>query len=182
MTIDPDDLRAARAQWHWRGQARPPFAASPGPGQESVWDFPRPPALRPVAQRLRVARGVITIAETHAGFCACETTHPPTYYFPRDDVDHRHLRSVAGRTVCEWKGEASYFDVLAGPPLPRAAWCYASPFEDWAAIAGYVAFMPTHLDCFVGDERVRPQPGGFYGGWITSSYTGPFKGEPGVNG
>lgn len=182
MAIDPETLRAARAQWHWRGQARPSFAHEPADGQQSVWDFPRPPALRRVAERLTVKRGDVVIAQTDAGWCACETAHPPTYYFPPDDVDHAHLKKVGGGSFCEWKGEARYWDVLAGDPLPRAAWCYPAPYEAWAPITGYLAFMPTALACFVGDERARPQPGGFYGGWITSRYAGPFKGEPGING
>lgn len=182
MSIDERFLKAARAQWHWRGQQRPSFAHEPAPDQESVWDFPRPPALRKVSDKLRVLRDGVLIAETTDGYCACETAHPPTYYFPPNDVDHGHLRSVPGQTVCEWKGAASYWDVLAGTPLTRAAWCYPTPFEGWGSIAGFIAFMPQDLDCWVGDERVRPQPGGFYGGWITSRYAGPFKGEPGITG
>jgi hypothetical protein len=84
--------------------------------------------------------------------------------------------------MCEWKGRSSLFDVLGGSPLPHAAWSYESPFEDFARIRGFIAFMPTHLDCFVDGERARPQPGGFYGGWITSRFAGPFKGEPGISG
>lgn len=182
MKDDDVHIRRAREQWVWRGQQRPPFAAAPRPGQESVWDFPRPPALRPVHERLIVMRGATTVAATTRGYAAFETAHPPTYYFHPDDVEHHLLQPANGTTVCEWKGEARYFDVLGGPPMARAAWCYPSPFKGWEAIAGHLAFMPQGLVCQVGNERARPQPGGFYGGWITSRYAGPFKGEPGITG
>lgn len=157
------------------------FADEPEPGQESVWDFPRPPVLREHQGLLEVRRAAIVIARTQRGFLVCETAHPPTYYFPREDVLDEHLRASPGSTLCEWKGSAGYFDVLGGEPLHRAAWSYASPFEGFARIRGFIAFMPTRLDCFVDGERARPQPGGFYGGWITSRFAGPFKGEPGIS-
>jgi uncharacterized protein (DUF427 family) len=131
---------------------------------------------------LEVKRGDLTIASTTGGVEVCETAHPPTYYFPPGDVNRELLEPVLGHSFCEWKGEASYFDVLGGTALSRAAWTYAEPFPEFSALAGWVAFMPTHLDCFVDEQKASAQPGGFYGGWITSRFVGPFKGEPGING
>jgi uncharacterized protein (DUF427 family) len=155
-----------------------------GPGQESVWDYPRPPRLEPVAQRLRVVLGGETIADTTSGWRVLETSHPPVYYFPPLDVRSGALISVAGRSLCEWKGVATYFDVTGGGArVRRAAWGYPEPTEPFLPIRDHVAFYPGAMDtCLVGDERVRPQPGGFYGGWITLGIVGPFKGEPGTAG
>ena len=177
-----DRIRAARAQWTFRGQHRPAFAHEPGADQVSVWDFPRPPALREVNGSIEVRRGDVVVARSERGLMVCETAHPPTYYFPRVDVDQRLLQPAPGASFCEWKGAASYFDVLGGPPLARAAWTYEETFSEFQALQGFVAFMPTDLECFVDGERARPQPGGFYGGWITARYAGPFKGEPGISG
>jgi uncharacterized protein (DUF427 family) len=155
-----------------------------GPGQESVWDYPRPPRLERVARRLRVVLGGETIADTTSGWRVLETSHPPVYYFPDRDIRPGALIPVAGRSLCEWKGAATYFDVTSGGArVPRAAWSYPQPTEPFLPIRGYVAFYPGNMDaCYVGDERARPQPGGFYGGWITSEIAGPFKGEPGTEG
>jgi uncharacterized protein (DUF427 family) len=177
-----DRVRAARAQWKWRGQRRPAFAHEPGVGQQSVWDFPRPPLLRTHEGTLEVRRAGAVLARTERGYEVCETAHPPTYYFPPEDVAFEHLRESAGSTFCEWKGAASYFDVLAGSPLARAAWRYREPFAEFLGLRDHLAFMPQGLECFVDGELARPQPGGYYGGWITSRYAGPFKGEPGVGG
>jgi uncharacterized protein (DUF427 family) len=156
----------------------------PGPGQESVWDYPRPPALEPVAKRLRVVFNGVTIAETEAGYAIKETSHPPTYYFPPADVREEHLEPVAGRTLCEFKGEAKYFDVVVGDRrAERAAWCYPSPSPRYGEIAGCYCFYPSKMDaCYVGDERAAPQEGDFYGGWISSGIVGPFKGGTGTMG
>jgi uncharacterized protein (DUF427 family) len=155
-----------------------------GPGQESVWDYPRPPRLERVARRLRVVLGGETIADTTAGWRVLETSHPPVYYLPRSDIGSGTLVAVSGRSVCEWKGTAIYFDVLGGGAHVRAAaWGYPEPTEAFHPIRGHVAFYPKAMDaCFVGDEQAQPQPGGFYGGWITSDIVGPFKGEPGTQG
>ncbi|MCX7893944.1 MAG: DUF427 domain-containing protein [Burkholderiales bacterium] len=156
----------------------------PGPGQESVWDYPRPPRLEPVARRVRVVFGGRTVADSTRALRVLETSHPPTYYVPRADVAAGALEPAAGESFCEWKGTACYFDVVAGERrAPRAAWSYPEPFPAFAPIAGYVAFYAGPMDaCYVGDERVRPQPGRFYGGWITADVVGPFKGEPGSRG
>ncbi|KMO39264.1 DUF427 domain-containing protein [Methylobacterium aquaticum] len=155
-----------------------------GPGQESVWDYPRPPRLEPVPERLRVVFDGITIADTIRGWRVLETSHPPTYYLHPDDIRPGALVPAGGGSVCEWKGRAQYFDVV-GPHrrAERVAWAYPRPTAAFAALAGHVAVYAGPMDaCFVGDERVTPQPGGFYGGWITPHIVGPFKGEPGTMG
>jgi uncharacterized protein (DUF427 family) len=155
-----------------------------GPGQESVWDYPRPPRLEPVPERLRVVVDGITIADTVRGWRVLETSHPPSYYLPPEDIVPGALVPASGGSVCEWKGQALYFDVV-GPRrrADRDAWAYPNPTDAFAALAGHVAFYAGAMEaCFVGDERVTPQPGGFYGGWITPGIVGPFKGEPGTMG
>jgi uncharacterized protein (DUF427 family) len=151
---------------------------------ERVWDYPRPPRLERVPQRLRVVLAGVTIADTTAGFRVLETSHPPTYYLPRADILPTALVPAAGSSFCEWKGRASYFDVVAGARrLERVAWTYERPSSAFAALAGCVAFYAGPMDaCFVGDEQVTPQPGGFYGGWVTRNLVGPFKGSPGTSG
>jgi uncharacterized protein (DUF427 family) len=154
------------------------------PGQESVWDYPRPPRLEPVTRRLRVVLGGAVIAETNRGLRVLETSHPPNYYFPPDDVAPGALaRSDAG-SFCEFKGRAHYFTVRGGDRIERdAAWGYDAPSPAFAPLTGFVAFYAAPMDaCFVDDEPVTPQPGGFYGGWITSDVAGPFKGAPGTRG
>lgn len=163
-----------------------PVAEVPGPGQESAWDYPRPPRLEPTARRLRVVHDGIVVADTTRGYRVLETSHPPNYYFPPDDVVHGALERAKGASFCEWKGRAHYYAVRA-PGSARvateAAWGYDSPSDAFAAIRGYVAFYASRVDeCFVDDERVIAQPGGFYGGWITSDVVGPFKGGAGSRG
>ncbi len=161
-----------------------PQRIQPGPGQESVWDYPRPPRLEPVSARLRVVLGGITVAETTRGFRVLETSHPPNYYFPPEDVAEGALEPAKGTSFCEWKGRAHYFTVRGGERVaPQAAWGYTTPSEAFAPIADHVAFYVAPMDaCFVDDELVTAQPGGFYGGWITSAVVGPFKGDPGTRG
>lgn len=151
------------------------------PGQESVWDYPRPPALRPCAKLIRVVLGGEVICETDRSWQVLETSHPPTYYLPRTAFAPSSLRPGAGSSVCEWKGAARYLDVTGGGrTAPSAAWYYPHPSPPFAALAGHVALYAGRMDaCFVAGERVRPQPGGFYGGWITDEVAGPFKGVPG---
>ena len=158
-----------------------PIPIPPGPGQESVWDYPRPPRLEPVDRRLRVIYAGVVIAETMHGWRVLETSHPPVYYFPPDAVRAGALEAAAGTSWCEWKGEARYFDVVVGRRRAlRAAWSYPRPAIGFDAIGCHVAFYAGPMDaCLVGEERVRPQAGTFYGGWITGDVVGPFKGEPG---
>ena len=152
-----------------------------GPGQESVWAFPRPSVAQPSARHLRIEHHGCVVAETRRAIRTIETSHPPTYYFPPADVFVTVTRSARAGSFCEWKGEAVYFDVtVAGVTLNQAAWSYPTPTAPFAAVAGYLAFYAAAFEvCFVDGERVRPQPGGFYGGWITSDLAGPFKGVPG---
>lgn len=160
---------------------RRPVPEKPGPGQESVWDYPRPPALRPCKERIRVVLGSQTILETQGAYEVLETSHPPTYYLPPDDFAHGVLRPAEGSSFCEWKGAATYFDLVTPERIAkRCAWAYPSPTANFKAIAGYVALYCHAVDaCYVGDEKASPQPGNFYGGWVTSRVVGPFKGIPG---
>ena len=162
---------------------RRPVPEQPGPGQESVWDYPRPPRLEISAERVEVELGGRVIATTSHSWRVLETSHPPTYYLPREAFEPGVLREAAGATWCEWKGAASYFDLVAGDRVaPRAAWTYLSPTPGFEPIAGAVAVMPGLVDrCSVDGETVLPQPGSFYGGWVTSRVVGPFKGQPGTS-
>ncbi|MEM8560417.1 MAG: DUF427 domain-containing protein [Bacteroidota bacterium] len=159
-----------------------PQPEQPGPGQESVWAYPRPPHLEPTPKRVRIEHGGLVIADTTSALRLLETSHPPTYYLPPGDVRVDLLRRATSTTGCEWKGRAVYFDLL--PPedetLLKIAWAYPDPTPRFAALKDHLAFYAAPLDgCFVDGERVTPQPGGFYGGWITSDLAGPFKGVPG---
>jgi uncharacterized protein (DUF427 family) len=154
------------------------------PGQESVWDYPRPPRLEPTTRRLRVVLGGETVADTTRGYRVLETSHPPNYYFPPGDIADHALERTKGSSFCEFKGRAHYFNVHGGASVAtEAAWGYDTPSEAFAQIRGYVAFYASRMDaCYVDDELVAPQPGGFYGGWITRDIVGPFKGGPGSRG
>jgi uncharacterized protein (DUF427 family) len=154
------------------------------PGQESAWDYPRPPRLEPTPAHLVVVLGGVIIADTVRGFRVLETSHPPSYYFPPDDLVPGALESSAGTSFCEWKGRAQYFSVRGGERVEAdAAWTYTTPSDAFAPIRDHVAFSPDRMDaCYVDDELVVAQPGGFYGGWITSKVVGPFKGGPGTRG
>ena len=155
-----------------------------GPRQESVWDFPRPPRLEPVEALIEIEFGGRTIVSTRGAFRVLETSHPPTYYLPPSDIFDGTLQSPISSTVCEWKGRATAWDVAAQDKRAvRAAWSYATPSPAFRAIAGFVAFYAAAMDrCTVDGETVTPQPGGFYGGWITRRVVGPFKGGPGTMG
>ena len=161
-----------------------PTPDTPGPGQESVWDYPRPPRLEEFNGSITVELGGEAIASTRRAWRMLETSHPPTYYLPRDCFRDGALRSTGGSAWCKWKGQASYFDALGGKKVAaRAAWTYVRPTRGFAAIAGAVAVMAALVDrCTVNGEVVQPQPGGFYGGWVTTWVVGPFKGTPGSQG
>jgi len=154
----------------------------PGPGQQSVWDYPRPPSLEQTGRHVVVELGGVVIADTLRAWRVCETSHPPVYYIPRQDIADGVLRPSAGGSFCEWKGMASYWTVEAGGVSePDAGWSYESPSARFVPMAGAVSFYPARMDrCLVDDEVVRPQAGGFYGGWITDEVVGPFKGQPGT--
>jgi len=156
----------------------------PGPGQESVWDYPRPPRLEPVKERLSVIFNGVTVAESTGGFRVLETSHPPVFYIPPDDVLAGALQPCAGQSFCEFKGVAAYWSLsVKGAVSDRAAWSYPDPTPDFLAIRDYLAFYASKVDaCSVGDRRVAAQDGDFYGGWITDAVVGPFKGAPGTLG
>jgi uncharacterized protein (DUF427 family) len=152
-----------------------------GPGQESVWDYPRPPALRPSSALVVVMLGGVEICRSTRALQVLETSHPPSWYVPREDWIACSLVPAAGASVCEWKGVAAYLDVVGGDRVEgAAAWTYPDPAPAFAALRDHVAVYPARMDsCTVDGEVVRGQEGGFYGGWITSDVAGPFKGVPG---
>ncbi len=162
---------------------RRPQPETAAPGQESVWDYPRPPRLERSPSLIEITLGGVLIARTTESLRVLETSHPPTYYVPRSAFLEGSLRPTGGSSFCEWKGNAAYFDVLGGDEVAeRAAWHYPSPTRSFADIVDHVAVYPAAMDrCTVDGETVRPQPGGFYGGWITSNVVGPFKGDPGTS-
>lgn len=148
-----------------------------------MWDYPRPPRLEQSNRRIVVELAGVTIADSTRSLRILETSHPPTYYVPPEDVAMEHLSSVAGGSFCEWKGEASYWTVRVGDVVVDAgAWSYPAPSPRYADLADHLSFYPGRFDCLVDGERVRPQAGGFYGGWVTDDVVGPFKGEPGTMG
>ena len=155
-----------------------------GPGQESVWDYPRPPRVEPSGELVVVRLGDVVVAETRQALRVLETSHPPVYYLPVDAFAPKALVPAPGSSWCEFKGTASYFDVVAGDRrAPRAGWTYPDPSAGFEAIRAHVALYPGRVDeVAVDGEVVRPQAGGFYGGWITDRVVGPFKGGPGSGG
>lgn len=180
----PAWVERARAGWQWRGATRPPFALEPGPGQESVWDYPRPPLVVRDERHVVVRLGERVVAETRRAHRLLETSHPPSWYVPAADVDARCLRAAGRGSFCEWKGEASYFDVVSDDARrPRAAWSYPAVIDEaYREIAGALAFYAHALQCTVDGVAVLPQDGGFYGGWVTPEIVGPWKGGAGTSG
>lgn len=154
-----------------------------GPGQESVWDYPRPPRLETVEGRIRVELAGHVVADSTNAFRVLETSLAPSYYLPPADCALDLFDEAPGTSFCEWKGTARYETVRVGDAVAeKAAWHYPHPSAGFEPIAGYRSFYPALLDCWVGDERALPQLGGFYGGWVTSRVVGPFKGGPGTRG
>ena len=184
MANIPAWLAAARDHWRWRGQGRPPFAVEPGPGQRSVWDFPRPPALEADAREVLVRWGTHEVARTRDAVLVLETSHPPSFYLPWADVDRALFQPAPGSSFCEWKGPARYWSLVdGGRRLDRVAWSYPQPLAGAEALADRLALYAwPELQISVDGAVVRPQPGGFYGGWITPELVGPFKGDPGSEG
>ncbi|MFG3818191.1 DUF427 domain-containing protein [Limnothrix redekei] len=154
----------------------------PGPGQESVWDYPRPPRWEDSSKQIRVEFNGVVIAETHQAKRVLETSHPPVYYIPPEDLRQEYFELIARSTFCEWKGVARYYSIQVGDRRAEAAaWFYPAPTPAFAEIQNYVAIYPSYVDaCYVDGEQVQAQPGDFYGGWITSEIVGPFKGSPGT--
>ncbi len=151
------------------------------PGQESVWRYPRPAIAEPCARRLVIEHRGVVVADTRASVRTLETSHPPSYYIPPADIRRDLLRRSDRTSFCEWKGAAVYWDVVVdGEELRDVAWSYPTPTPAFAMLRDHLAFYAAPFDaCLVDGERVTPQPGGFYGGWITSDLAGPFKGVPG---
>lgn len=156
----------------------------PRPGQESVWDYPRPPRVEDSSKHVQVVLNGVTIADTHHARRVLETSHPPVYYIPMDDVKTEYLAPSRHRTYCEFKGAASYYSITVGEvTVPDSAWTYEHPAPGYEALRGYLAFYPQRMEaCYVEGERVQAQEGDFYGGWITAEIVGPFKGGPGTTG
>jgi uncharacterized protein (DUF427 family) len=165
--------------WQYTGQKRPDFAVLPGPGQESVWDYPRPPRLELDQRFVEVKFRVQVIAASNRTRRVLETASPPTFYVPPQDVNWDLLRATSRQSVCEWKGVAKYW-ALSARPQRDVGWSYPSPTPAFEDIRDHVCFYPSELACYVAGEQVRSQPGLFYGGWITSEIVGPFKGAPGT--
>lgn len=181
MSELPPGIRWLREKWKHTGASRPQFAVEPGAGQESVWDYPRPPRLQRDKRHVEVVAGGVTIADTRHAIRVLETASPPTFYLPPEDVRMEYLEPSPHTSLCEWKGRASYWSLRVGETLVEdAGWSYPAPFEGYAAIANYLSFYPARVEAYVSGHRVEPQPGGFYGGWVTSEIVGPFKGEPGT--
>jgi uncharacterized protein (DUF427 family) len=151
---------------------------------ESVWDYPRPPRVEASGRTVKVVFAGEVIAETTRAYRVLETSHPPVYYIPPEDVRREFLRPSRRRTYCEFKGEASYYDLVAGNlEVREAAWSYPEPTPPYDVVRDHVAFYPGKVDAaYLDDEQVVAQPGDFYGGWITAGIEGPFKGGPGTTG
>ena len=150
--------------------------------KESVWDYPRPPRLEDVRQHVRIVFNDVIIADTNQAKRILETSHPPVYYLPPDGIRMEYLQKNNHRSFCEFKGTAGYYDLKVNDQqVTNAAWFYADPVPQYAGLKDYLAFYPSNMDaCYVGDERVQAQEGDFYGGWITSTIVGPFKGGVGT--
>lgn len=167
-----------------------PTPIPPGPGQESVWDYPRPPRLEETSKHIQIIFNGVTIVDTHRAKRVLETSHPPTYYIPPEDIKMEYLIATQRGSFCEWKGQARYFTVKVGESqedgraertATDVAWSYPNPTPTFATIKDHVAFYAHAMDaCYVDGEKAQPQPGNFYGGWVTSDIVGPFKGEPGT--
>ncbi len=180
------DWRLFFALLYWRQVVIMSAQAAPSTDRpvESVWDYPRPPRVEPTGRRIRVMLPDGTsVADSTRCYRILETSHPPVYYIPRQDIDMNILQETDQHTYCEWKGVASYFSIKSeGFSMPNVAWSYPEPTKGaFESIRDHIAFYPASLRCFVDDEPVEAQPGNFYGGWITKDIIGPFKGSPGTS-
>lgn len=179
--MDDEQLKKHREAWQHRGQQRPDFAVEPGPGQESVWDYPRPPAYVADQRRVVVRIGERVIADSGGSIRALETGSPPAFYLPPGAFELGYLKPNPQQTFCEWKGVASYFDVVTpAGVIEGAVWTYPTPLTGAEAIAGWYSCYPERLQCEVDGESIQAQAGRYYGGWVTSELVGPWKGEPGT--
>lgn len=175
-----EQIKSARSKWQYTGKFRPDFAESPTENQESVWDYPRPPKIDPDERHILVKHDDLIIAETYSSIRILETASPPVFYISPSDANFDYLKEAQGSSICEWKGTAKYWSLyLKDRVIKNIGWSYPSPFKEFEIIKDYISFYPARLDCYVDGEKVMPQPGGFYGGWVTSEIIGPFKGKPG---
>ena len=173
IIISPEKwVSDARSSWTYRGDKRPFFAEEPSVGQESVWDYPRPPVIQPVEFEISVFFDEKLIAKTKKGVRVIETASAPTYYISPDDL-RVEVEPSGSESFCEWKGVGESLNVLG---QPNAGWRYVRVFEEFSRISNWVSFYPSKVDCFIGNEKVSPQSGGFYGGWVTDMLSGPIKG------
>ena len=169
--------------WKFTGNKRPGFAIEPAQGQESVWDYPRPPICVQDSREVIVRCGDVVVAKSTQTIRVLETASPPTFYLPPADVNLETLKKTPGSSFCEWKGAATYWSLdLGDTKIKDVGWSYESPSQRFVSIQSYLSFYPAKLDCTVDGDLVRPQPGGFYGGWVTAEIIGPYKGEPGTGG
>jgi uncharacterized protein (DUF427 family) len=169
--------------WQFTGRTRPSFAITPGDDQESIWDYPRPPICVEDSREVIVSFGDMVVAKSNSAYRILETASPPTFYIPPADVNLDLLAQSSGSSFCEWKGAATYWSLPdAGNAGTNVGWSYQSPTSNFEVIKDYLSFYPAKLQCTVAGEIVRPQPGGFYGGWVTNEIIGPYKGEPGTAG
>ena len=159
-----------------------PEPIAPKPGQESVWDYPRPAELQETDKQVKIIFNDVEIVKSHRPLRVIETSHPPSYYIPAEDIQLQYFTQTPRKTFCEWKGWCCYYDIeVNGKKTSNAAWRFFEPSPNFTAIENCYSFYPSLMDaCYVNDELVTPQPGNFYGGWITSDVAGPFKGEPGT--
>lgn len=158
-----------------------PQPIEPKEGQESVWDYPRPPRLETCDKHIKIIFNGVTIVHTQKSYRVLETSHPPSYYIPPEDIRMEYLHSTPKLSFCEWKGQGNYYTIkVEDKEAINVAWYYPNPTPEFAAIKDYVAFYADPMDeCLVNGEKVTPQPGNFYGGWITSDIVRPFKGVAG---
>ena len=187
MRYDPDRLpndevlESLRKKWKYRGDKRPPYAITPGPGEESVWDYPRPPRVELTNASVKVLFGSTVVAATSRAARVLETSTPPVYYIPPEDVRRDCLVKSGDSSLCEWKGVAIYLSLSINRRLvENVAWSYPNPAKGYGTIKDYLGFYPAKLLCYVDNELVRPQKLPFYGGWLSSNIVGPFKGDPEV--
>ena len=164
--------------WEFNGTKRPTFAEQPKEFQESVWDYPRPPIAEKVAKHILVKLDSLVVAETNEAIRILETASPPSYYLPPNAINIA-LIDCKESSFCEWKGKATYLGIDNVNTAP-IGWVYRNPSVHFSSIQDYIGFYPGRIECFLDAERVRPQPGIFYGGWVTDTLAGPFKGEPGT--
>ena len=181
MPQDPEHIEREREKWRAFKRRRPTQIVPPGPGQESVWDYPRPPRVETVRRTLRVEFAGIVLAHSRRVLRVIETASPPVYYVLPEDIRMEFFKASEHETFCEWKGLARYWSIRVGERhADDAAWSYPRPDAGYEAIQGHLAFLSGKLDaCYLGQERVTPQPRNYYGGWITADIVGPFKGAPG---